>query len=275
MIDIPCSILFGWKALNIDFQQKIVSYAHLYSHTSVKTLVHWFQIIRAQTFQMFDDEASTTIFSNASSFNKVAQYPTKNIHSPIVLVYGGIDSLVEYILSYSYLMCSIDVIMSQLPSHCIAKKVENYEHLDLIWGKDVDEVVFPHVLESLTKYAEKVELEQESKSPADLDQSKRPSSQQSLENEPEKLGQKHTTFESTSPELPPAISIEKNPRRVVKEVRWVSDVASVTSSVDSMDSESIRSMEMPSSKGTSARKKDNGAPAKYQVRTGRRSRLLE
>ena len=99
MIDISCSILFGWTAQNIDFQQKVVSYAHLYSYTSVKSLVHWFQIIRSQTFQMFDDEASGSVFGNTSAFYKVAKFPTKNIHSPIALIYGGIDSLVEYIIS--------------------------------------------------------------------------------------------------------------------------------------------------------------------------------
>ena len=97
MIDISCSILFGWTAQNIPFQQKVVSYAHLYSYTSVKTLVHWFQIIRSQTFQMFDDEASGSVFGNASQFYKVAKFPTKNIHTPIALIYGGIDSLVEYL----------------------------------------------------------------------------------------------------------------------------------------------------------------------------------
>jgi lysosomal acid lipase/cholesteryl ester hydrolase len=103
MIDISCSILFGWTAQNIPFQQRVVSYAHLYSYTSVKTLVHWFQIIRAQTFQMFDDEASGSIFGNAGAFYKVAKFPTKNIHSPIALIYGGIDSLVEYVSHTSLL----------------------------------------------------------------------------------------------------------------------------------------------------------------------------
>jgi len=158
MIDISCSILFGWTAQNISFQQKVVSYAHLYSYTSVKTLVHWFQIIRSQTFQMYDDEASGSIFGNAGTFYKVAKFPTKNIHSPIALIYGGIDSLVEYAFYHvSFLTASIDVILAQLPRHTVAKKVENYEHLDLLWGKEVDKVVFPHVLDFLRTYAEPVE----------------------------------------------------------------------------------------------------------------------
>jgi hypothetical protein len=51
------------------------------------------------------------------------------------------------------LIISIDVMLAQLPRHTVAKKVENYEHLDLLWGKDVDKVVFPHVLDLLNTYA--------------------------------------------------------------------------------------------------------------------------
>ncbi len=47
-------------------------------------------------------------------------------------------------------------MLAQLPRHTVAKKVDNYEHLDLLWGKDVDKVVFPHVLEYLKTYAEPV-----------------------------------------------------------------------------------------------------------------------
>jgi hypothetical protein len=55
------------------------------------------------------------------------------------------------------LMISIDVMLAQLPRHTVAKKVENYEHLDLLWGKDVHKVVFPHVLDFLKTYAEQVD----------------------------------------------------------------------------------------------------------------------
>jgi lysosomal acid lipase/cholesteryl ester hydrolase len=50
---------------------------------------------------MFDDEASGSVFGNASQFYKVAKFPTKNIHTPIALIYGGIDSLVEYLPSHT------------------------------------------------------------------------------------------------------------------------------------------------------------------------------
>lgn len=48
-------------------------------------------------------------------------------------------------------------MLDQLPRHTVAKKVDNYEHLDLLWGKDVDKLVFPHIFEFLKTYAEPAE----------------------------------------------------------------------------------------------------------------------
>jgi len=45
-------------------------------------------------------------------------------------------------------------MLAQLPRHAVAKKIENHEHLDLLWGKDVDKLVFPQIFEFLKTYAE-------------------------------------------------------------------------------------------------------------------------
>ena len=58
-------------------------------------------------------------------------------------------------------------MLAQLPPHAVAKKVDNYEHLDLLWGQDVDKVVFPHVLEFLKTYAEPVSGSKAAESKAD------------------------------------------------------------------------------------------------------------
>ncbi|KAK3641572.1 cholesterol esterase [Elasticomyces elasticus] len=135
--------LFNWKTLNITAHQKLAAYPHLYSFTSTKSVVHWFQIIRNGTFQMYDDEVSTPLaVGNGSQYYKVAKFPTRNIKTPIVLVYGGSDSLVD-----------IKLMLKELPRHTVAKGIQKYEHLDLLWASDVDELVFPHVLEALDSYA--------------------------------------------------------------------------------------------------------------------------
>ncbi len=140
IIDLGLSFLFGWKAQNISAAQKLAAYSHLYSFTSTKSVVHWFQIIRNKSFQMFDDEASSLWnFGAATSRSyKVAKFPTKTIKTPVKLLYGGSDSLVD-----------IRVMKKQLPEGTTAIEVPTYEHLDFLWAEDVDKMVFPHVFDAL------------------------------------------------------------------------------------------------------------------------------
>jgi len=142
-VDKGLVFLFNWKTANIAPHQKLAAYPHLYSFTSVKSVVHWFQIIRNGTFQMYDDEVSSpTSFSTASKYYKVAKFPTRNIKTPIVLLWGGNDSLVD-----------INVMLRELPKHTEAKCIAKYEHLDFLWAHDVDKLVFPYVFDALESYA--------------------------------------------------------------------------------------------------------------------------
>lgn len=139
IIDIALSFLFDWTGANISTVQKLAAYPHLYSSTSTKSVVHWFQIIRNKSFQMYDDDVGPMISIAAKArYYKPVKFPTKNIKTPIALVYGGADSLVD-----------IEVMRKELPRHTTATAIPHYEHLDFLWAKDVDEQVFPHVFSAL------------------------------------------------------------------------------------------------------------------------------
>lgn len=129
MIDLSNYALFNWRSRNIDRAQKIASYAHLYSTTSVKTVVHWFQIMKARNFQMYHESGNMGTLAPTN-------FPLKNIAIPIHLIYGAADLLVD-----------IDVMRAQLPlQHLTAVPVPGHEHLDNLWGRDVVQQVFSHVL---------------------------------------------------------------------------------------------------------------------------------
>ncbi|ODQ66331.1 alpha/beta-hydrolase, partial [Nadsonia fulvescens var. elongata DSM 6958] len=141
LIDTSISFLFNWQSLNISQAQRRVSYRHLYSYTSVKSIVHWFQIMRRAQFNMYDDAILGRRESRWSKFYKVASFPTKNIKCPITLIYGTVDSLVD-----------IDLMLSQLPTkpgQVKAVGVTDYEHLDIIWSDNVYKKVMPHILSNL------------------------------------------------------------------------------------------------------------------------------
>ncbi|KAL4988439.1 Alpha/Beta hydrolase protein [Aspergillus falconensis] len=143
IIDTSLSFLFNWKCKNISHGQKLAGYLHLFSFTSTKSVVHWFQIIRNRNFQFYDDEIYAPFSIVASErFYKPVKYPTKNIKTPIVLLYGGSDSLVD-----------IDVMQKELPRGTTAKIIPKYEHLDFLWASDVSELVFGHVFEALDQHS--------------------------------------------------------------------------------------------------------------------------
>ncbi|KAI7581211.1 alpha/beta-hydrolase, partial [Hortaea werneckii] len=156
-IDKSLAFLFNWQTRNISPHQKLAAYPHLYSFTSTKCVVHWFQIIRNGTFQMFDDETTTPFaVGNSSKYYKVAKFPTRNIKTPIHLIYGGSDSLVD-----------IKLMLKELPRHTVARGIQKYEHLDLLWASDVNRLVFPHVLEALEMYTVPTEKSKEATAAAD------------------------------------------------------------------------------------------------------------
>jgi lysosomal acid lipase/cholesteryl ester hydrolase len=143
-IDIGLSFLFGWHARNMSTSQKLAAYPHLYSFTSTKSVVHWFQIIRTKSFQMYDDDVQPVLsMGSVSKYTKVARFPTRNIKTPIVLLYGGSDSLVD-----------INVMLKELPAHTIATEIPHYEHLDFLWAREVDTLVFPHVFDALESFSD-------------------------------------------------------------------------------------------------------------------------
>jgi lysosomal acid lipase/cholesteryl ester hydrolase len=143
LIDMSLGFLFGWKTKNISPHQKLAAYPHLYSFTSTKSVVHWFQIIRNGKFQMYDDEVQGPwSVSDGARFYKVPRFPTRNIKTPIVILYGGTDSLVD-----------MKIMLKELPKHAITKEIPHYEHLDFLWAHDVQQEVFPHVFRALDRYA--------------------------------------------------------------------------------------------------------------------------
>lgn len=141
MIEKSLSVLFNWKCRNIAPCQKLAGYFHLFSFTSTKSVVHWFQIIRNRSFQFYDDELQAPLSMVATGrFYKPVKYPIKNIKTPIVLLYGDSDSIVD-----------IDVMLRGLPRGTVAKAIRGYEHLDFLWADDVDKQVFGDVFEALER----------------------------------------------------------------------------------------------------------------------------
>ncbi|KAI9226235.1 MAG: sterol esterase-like protein [Piptocephalis tieghemiana] len=145
-------LLFGWSMRNMSQLQKEACLGHLYSYTATKLVVHWFQIMGAQRFQVFDDAppVRSTILQNADSrINEeatfghvVPAFPTRRINTPIAIFYGGQDNL-----------SNIQHLLKDLPEPVLCRRVDKYEHLDFLWADDADELLFPMVFGTLASLA--------------------------------------------------------------------------------------------------------------------------
>ncbi|KAI8048325.1 Alpha/Beta hydrolase protein [Gilbertella persicaria] len=144
VIDACVSFLFGWTGRNMTSSQKTVSYQHLYSLTSVKSLVHWFQIIRTGQFQMYDEMPSRLPYHtvNTVADHVPPRFPTLQIKTPIAIFYGQSDSLVDF-----------DVLSADLPSPlAYVKAVQKWEHLDFLWAEGIEKIVYPDILKLLSHF---------------------------------------------------------------------------------------------------------------------------
>lgn len=94
--------------------------------------------------QLVSGTTRRTRNSTANTGYSPATFPTRNISTSIVLLYGDTDSLVD-----------IDTMLAALPpskDRVEVRRLHGYEHLDVIWGKDVHKDVIPHVVEALMRH---------------------------------------------------------------------------------------------------------------------------
>ncbi|KAI5954472.1 hypothetical protein KGF54_002247 [Candida jiufengensis] len=153
IVDKSLMLLFGWSNQNINNEQKKVGYPHMFSNSSVKSLLHWFQIIRAKRFQMFDETCSTglTKLSSLSDSakvkgNRVTPFPINDhLKIPMVLFCGDSDILVDMEKTKSLILDSNKAMTNKLE----IIMCESYEHMDTLWGNDVYELVFSKILKKL------------------------------------------------------------------------------------------------------------------------------
>jgi lysosomal acid lipase/cholesteryl ester hydrolase len=152
VIDASLTFLFSWHSKNITFRQKMAAYSHLYSFASTKAVVHWFQIMRSGRFVMYDDDMAIPALRPSAHTPRPgyrpARFPTRNIATSVVLIYGDTDSLID-----------VEAMRNELPKDRLEiRRLTGYEHLDIIWGKNVHLDVIPQITRALREHCKKPEV---------------------------------------------------------------------------------------------------------------------
>jgi lysosomal acid lipase/cholesteryl ester hydrolase len=140
-LDTSMWLLFNWKTSEISPFDKSACYRHLYSPSSVKSIAHWFQILRSSTFSMYDDDPG--LRRPRSLTHVPITYPLESIQTPLSYFYGGADTLSD-----------ISFLLKFLPRPIYTLRVENYEHLDCIWASSAHKLLFPAVIGTMRNFGQ-------------------------------------------------------------------------------------------------------------------------
>ena len=140
LMEVANNLLFGWTMKKFDSSEREMLYSHLYSTTSVKSVIHWFQILHHSKFLMYDSSLSKKSIEYGDF--EMPVYDIQHFTVPTALLCGKSDTLPDN-----------EKLLSVLPSKCIIhhEEFEGYEHLDLMWAKDTSTVVIPVIKNLLNK----------------------------------------------------------------------------------------------------------------------------
>ncbi|KAI9325838.1 Alpha/Beta hydrolase protein [Zopfochytrium polystomum] len=145
LLDTAFKNVLEWEVHRLgSTQRRAALYYHLFSGTSMKNVVHWFQVIEAGgSFQHYVDRRSSWSDSFVHTSHKIShpiKYPTKHIKTPLHLFVGTKDHISD-----------CDHLREHLPRQTNFHMVDDYTHMDFLWATDVKECVWDNVLDVLSK----------------------------------------------------------------------------------------------------------------------------
>lgn len=121
------SMLFG-PTTNLNSSRMGIYTDHWPDRTSTKNMVQWIQNARSGGFNNFFDQP----------------YNASSIEVPVAVYYGTDD----------YLGDPKDVLylLSQIPNIVYSQQIDTYAHMDFVWASSAVDLVYPSVLQILSKY---------------------------------------------------------------------------------------------------------------------------
>ncbi|KAJ3055404.1 cholesterol esterase [Rhizophlyctis rosea] len=129
--------IFGWRCDKWPVRWRPALYSHLFSHASMKCIVHWFQIITTGTFSHYHPGADQSSFvaTAAQSSCPPVPYPTRHITTKMHLFAGGRDNISD-----------VDFMRKALPRSAVIDVVQDYEHMDFLWADSAKDLVWDKIV---------------------------------------------------------------------------------------------------------------------------------
>lgn len=132
--------LAGFDADNFNSSRIPVYGSHCPAGTSVKNMLHWYQIFKAGVLQAWDfgNEKENIVHYNSTT---PPQYDVSTLNVPTMFAAGGNDFLGD--------PRDLAWLEAQMAPGLLVHNIflDEYNHLDLIWGLDVADKVYKYILE--------------------------------------------------------------------------------------------------------------------------------
>ncbi|XP_018563457.1 lipase 1-like [Anoplophora glabripennis] len=138
------SILFEDKEMDKPRNVINLALSNFPAGASAKQVLHYAQIIEKGKFQKYDWGPKENIRRYNSKIPP--EYNLKNITAPVALFYGEADSVAT--------KEDVEILAKLLPNVVEMYKVpsKNWNHLDFVWGKNIDILLNNKVIDVITRY---------------------------------------------------------------------------------------------------------------------------
>lgn len=129
-------LLCGFDYDGLNQTRLPVYYTHTPAGTSVKNMIHWFQMVDSKTFQMYD----YGYLGNKIHYGqfKAPLYDPEEMKVPVALYYGENDWLAD--------PKDVKNLIPKLQNLIHSVEISKWNHLDFIWGMDAATLVYKEII---------------------------------------------------------------------------------------------------------------------------------
>eukprot|EP00696_Hemimastix_kukwesjijk_P019068 gnl/Hemi2/8213_TR2825_c0_g11_i1.p1 gnl/Hemi2/8213_TR2825_c0_g11~~gnl/Hemi2/8213_TR2825_c0_g11_i1.p1 ORF type:complete len:454 (-),score=178.84 gnl/Hemi2/8213_TR2825_c0_g11_i1:236-1597(-) len=132
-------VIFGWTDHNMHPERIPVIFSHTPNRCSSKTVHHFLQCVGTGEFKRYDyGEANMQVYKQPTP----PHYNLSSIRCPIAVFYGLKDDILN-----------MDKLFAAIPKPVFTQCIDNYHHVDYMWGRETHKTVYPHLLTLLKQHS--------------------------------------------------------------------------------------------------------------------------
>lgn len=135
-------LIAGFGSDQLDKSMLPLIFEHSPAGSSVKQLFHFNQIIKSGSFQKFDygTRVNPTFYGSVQA----PKYILERVNVPVAIFYSDSDFLNHH--------SDIQTLVDSLPNVIQTEKIEKFNHIDYLWGRDAKTILYNSVMSMLKKF---------------------------------------------------------------------------------------------------------------------------